>query len=93
MQITALVVQRTNTYPGEHAPELAEAVDDITQDDNPAYLAEKIDTVATNTGIGKEYSSWATLTFDIDDDVIDSALNPSTATTATNVTVESTSAH
>lgn len=41
MEIKALIGQRHNSYPGEHAPEIIEAIDEFTDDQNPEWLIRK----------------------------------------------------
>lgn len=40
--IHALFVQRVCNYPGEYAPELYDAVDEFTNDENPDHLKQRI---------------------------------------------------
>lgn len=73
MQVHALIAQRVCHYPGEFAPELVDAVCSNTNDENPDHLTDAVDAVRKNT---EEFVSYAVLLIDVDDDIVDLALNP-----------------
>jgi hypothetical protein len=41
MKIICLFAQRKEAYPGEYAPELLSAIDDVGDTDNPDYMLEE----------------------------------------------------
>jgi hypothetical protein len=51
MKIICLFVQRINSYPGEYAPELFNAVDEYTDDDNPDVLIDSENNIKKDDSI------------------------------------------
>ena len=84
MKLTCFFVQRTCRYPGQHAPELFGAVDEVTANENPDYTFEikmkMIEMLADN-----EIESWQQIAIEIDDDQFEKAFNPGMPVIAGNI--------
>lgn len=72
MIIHVLFGQRKCSYPGEYAPEVLEAVDENTQDENPEYMKKKVDEHQSS----KDFTALRVLQIVVDSDEIDRLLNP-----------------
>ena len=69
MTIKALFIQRTEHYEGQHAPELLDAVDEYTDDENPSYFDEKIEQAEECVKNGS-YAGLAIVKIKVDQDKI-----------------------
>jgi hypothetical protein len=49
MKVLLVVGQRKETYPGQHAPEVLDATDEITNELNPDFITNSLDTHRANT--------------------------------------------
>jgi len=43
MELRVIVLQREETYPGQHAIEVVEVQDEYSDDDNPDWLTDKLE--------------------------------------------------
>lgn len=69
--IHALFVQRSCRYEGEYAPELYDAVDEFTNDENPEHLLQRIEEAKGDSSI----DSFAVVEITVDAEPIDKALS------------------
>lgn len=69
MFIKALFIQRKERYEGEYGPELIDAVDEYTDDENPSYFEEKVKKAQENVASG-EYAGMSVVRINVDQDEI-----------------------
>lgn len=72
MKITLLLGQRECSYEGQYAPEVLEAADEYTMDENPEWIRKKFEEYRKS----KEFTSLAYLNIKVPNSAIDQVLNP-----------------
>lgn len=75
MKIKALFVKYPSSYLGEFLASLAEAVDEYTDDDNPAWFEGKLAEVKQQVAKG-DLEDYAIITFDLPYSAIEEAFHP-----------------
>lgn len=75
MKLTCFFVQRTCRYPGECAPELFNAVDEVCIGEDPDYMSI-IEEGLAQMFADKEIQFWRKIVVVIDDDHFKKAFNP-----------------
>ena len=75
MKILALVAQRKESYPGEFAPEVLAAIDDVCDSDDSDYMAGELRDAKADGSL----ESFAALTIEIDDAKVAELLRPRAA--------------
>lgn len=76
MKLTCFFIQRTCRYPGQYAPELFGAVDEVTANENSDYMVE-VKMKMIKMRADNEIESWRQIAIEIDDDQFEKAFNPS----------------
>lgn len=77
MRIYAIFGQRNCTYEDEYAPELLEAWDEWTVEENPQDWDEKLDKWLSEQGPGHAFSKVEVFHIEIDEETLYKALNTS----------------
>jgi len=72
MKIITIFGQRKESYPGEYAPELIDAVDECADIDNGKYMQDEMEKAHKLVADG-EFSFVRRMEFDIDDKEFDKA--------------------
>jgi len=76
LKTTLIIPQRHNRYDGEYGPEIIDAVDEFTDEENPDYLQEKFE----QTKKSSEFDRVTLLQIEIPDEAIKNALYPESKT-------------
>lgn len=72
--IQLLVLHRTESYPGEYAPEVVDVVDEYSLDEYPEGWDERV--AQHKRDVGNDASAWAIVSTEIETDDLMAALYP-----------------
>lgn len=72
MKIFMIWVQRKCSYPGQYAPELLEAIDEFSDEDNSGFIND----VFTDHSNEKEFEAVRLIEAELDDEILKNILAP-----------------